>query len=261
MSTQSEQRQGQSLITTNGIDANETLEQTLLRHSCAQSDRLRRIEQKLDKLLRHDRRHIKWAMDDMATRMSADFAVRVMPNAIQFDHPHATLQWAAEQVPSHYDGMVLEFGVAEGTTLRIIADELGFVYGFDSFDGLPEAWRSNYPKGTFACEPPEVDGAEIIVGLFQESLPSFLAKHADKVAFLHIDSDLYSSAAYVLDALTDRMQVGTIIVFDEFFNYPGWEQGEAQAFGEWTDRTKVKVEPLAYTYNHEQVVWRVTELP
>jgi len=56
--------------------------------------------------------------------------------------------------------MCLEFGVATGATLRKIATSFPSrsVYGFDSFEGLPEDWRGDgvtwNPKGTYACDPP-----------------------------------------------------------------------------------------------------------
>jgi hypothetical protein len=50
---------------------------------------------------------------------------------------------------------------------------------------------------------------------------------------LHIDTDLYTPpAGFILTACKPRM-LRTIIVFDEFFNYPGWEDHEYKAFTEF----------------------------
>jgi predicted O-methyltransferase YrrM len=39
------------------------------------------------------------------------------------------------------------------------------VFGFDSFQGLPEDWRSNMPVGTFKTgHLPDVPGAELVIG-------------------------------------------------------------------------------------------------
>lgn len=48
------------------------------------------------------------------------------------------------------DGLYLEFGVFQGTTINYIAQqkENETIYGFDSFEGLPEDW-GNIKKGTF----------------------------------------------------------------------------------------------------------------
>ncbi len=40
-------------------------------------------------------------------------------------------------------GIALEFGVAGGATLNLIAQRMPVV-GFDSFEGLPEAWRPRF---------------------------------------------------------------------------------------------------------------------
>jgi hypothetical protein len=137
------------------------------------------------------------------------------------------------------DGLWLEFGVASGSTISHIAKlHAGPVYGFDSFEGLPENWRTGYDKGTFSGDLPMVpDNVELIKGWFSATLPSFLASHPGKVAFLHIDCDLYSSTNTILDLLEPRLGTGSVIVFDEYWNYPGWRQHEYKAFAEFVERT------------------------
>ena len=61
-----------------------------------------------------------------------------------------TLRYALGEIKG--PGIALEFGVASGNTLRTIAARGGReVYGFDSFDGLPEAWLNGMPAGAFAA--------------------------------------------------------------------------------------------------------------
>ena len=67
----------------------------------------------------------------------------------------------------------------------------------------------------------------------------FLDQHDGPVAFVHIDSDLYSSAKTILDNLAPRIEPGTIIVFNEYFNYPNWKQHEYRAFQEFCDTNRV----------------------
>lgn len=44
----------------------------------------------------------------------------------------------------------LEFGVASGKTINYISKfTKDKVYGFDSFEGLPEKWRDGFDKGAF----------------------------------------------------------------------------------------------------------------
>ncbi|SNT27919.1 Macrocin-O-methyltransferase (TylF) [Rhodococcoides kyotonense] len=212
------------------------------------------------------RRDIPYASDVEAAAQSAEFAEEMMPKAPTFLRPHATLRFALGEVS--VPGMALEFGVASGTTLEIIAEELAsdkeisIVAGFDVFSGLPETWRTGFPKGLFEQEgEPVVAGAEIVPGLFEESLPGFLKSHTEDIAFLHLDADLYSSTVTVLDLVADRLAVGTVIVFDEYFNFPGWRNHEYRAWTEFVGRTGTEFDYLGYTADNEQVVVRIRKAP
>ncbi|MFC9786937.1 class I SAM-dependent methyltransferase [Rhodococcus sp. NPDC127528] len=219
------------------------------------------VGERLAELEERERRDITHALDVRAAADTAAFVLDRMPTAeVRWD-PHETLRYALDLVRG--DGLALEFGVASGTTLTIVAEMLRpaghDVFGFDVFTGLPEAWRTGFPAGEFARESvPAVPGAQIVEGLFEDTLPGFLASHPGPIAFAHLDADLYSSTATVLGLIGNRLRPGTVLVFDEFFNYPGWQQHEYRAWTEFVDRTGVRFEYLAYTGNHEQVVVRVT---
>jgi hypothetical protein len=68
-----------------------------------------------------------------------------------------------------------------------------------------------------------------------------------------VDCDLYSSTKTIFRLFRDRIRPGTVIVFDEFFNYPGWQRGEYKAFSELLAETGWKHEWLGYCCYHEQV--------
>ncbi len=208
------------------------------------------------------RRDISYAGAAQAARESAEFARGHLAGARRFGHPHATLEYALSLAPR--GGMALEFGVYTGTTLTIIATarQGGRVYGFDSFKGLPEHWRAGFAAGTFATETvPEVPGAELVAGWFDEVLPGFMETHPGPVDFLHIDADLYSSAATVLNLVGPRLRPGSVVVFDEFFNYPGWQEHEYWAWTEYVERTGIAFRYEAFTVDNEQVVVTLTSLP
>lgn len=220
------------------------------------------IGQRLHDLEQRTRRDITHALDIRATDESARFVLEPMPTAPAFRHPHDTLRHGLEQVK--VDGLALEFGVASGTTLRIISESLQptghDVWGFDVWTGLPEAWRTGFPAGEFAQQSvPTVSGARLVSGLFDDTLPGFLTDHPGPVAFAHLDADLYSSTRTVLDLVGDRLVPGSVLVFDEYFNYPGWQNHEHRAWTEFVARTGVRFEYLAYTADHEQVVVRISE--
>ena len=109
------------------------------------------------------------------------------------------------------------------------------VYGFDSFEGLPEEWY-HLVRRVISTDGnlPKVNDNNSFKGIFDSSLPDFkntdYYQSKDSIAFLHIDCDLYSSTLTVLNELKDKIKPGTIILFDEYFNYTGWQHHEYKAF-------------------------------
>lgn len=205
------------------------------------------------------RRDLFAAGERTAAASSARFVNEAMAETLGFPHPDDTLQHALSLAPA--GGLALEFGVWSGRTLKSIstAREGRDVFGFDSFEGLPTTWRAGFPAGTFGdTELPDVPGAELIVGWFDDTLPDFMAAHPGPVSFLHVDADLYSSAVTVLEHVGPRLQTGSVVIFDEYFNYPGWEQHEHRAWQEYVERSGTGFRYEAYTMNNEQVVVVVT---
>jgi predicted O-methyltransferase YrrM len=154
------------------------------------------------------------------------------------------------------DRLICEFGVFMGVSINHLARLTDKpLFGFDSFEGLPERWGDSCKKGSFAVPslPKVRSNVTLIKGWFDQSLPGFLKDHPGPVGFLHVDSDLYSSAKIIFELLESRLQPGTVIVFDEYFNYPGWEEGEYKAFMEYLAKTGLTFEFIGYHRNEEQV--------
>ncbi|CNH10399.1 Uncharacterised protein [Mycobacterium tuberculosis] len=61
----------------------------------------------------------------------------------------------------------------------------------------------------------------------------------------------------IFDQLADNIVSGTVIVFDEFYNYPGAEEHEFRAFQEFLERTGKEAVYLAYNQFFEQAVARI----
>ena len=221
-----------------------------------------RHEEVLDAMRRWERRQrrdVMTAMEARAAASSAELVQREMPDVALHVHPHDTLRHAV--AAATVAGMALEFGVASGTTLGLIAEgyDRGPVFGFDSFEGLPEPWRLGFDTGAFAQQQiPDVEGAELVVGLFDETLPGFLDAHPGPVGFLHLDADLYSSTATVLEQVGPRLVPGSVVLFDEYFNYPGWQEHEHRAWREHVERTGLEWTYLGLTMDDEQVSVLVT---
>ena len=159
----------------------------------------------------------------------------------------------------------MEFGVFSGRSINLIADSIGIgtkVYGFDSFEGLPEDWRGNFKKGTFSVPKlPEVrQNVELIKGWFDETLPRFTSERltGKKTNFLHVDCDLYSSTKTIFDTLIEHIADDCVIVFDEYFNYPGWQDHEVKAFKEFTEKSGHSYEYIGCVPTHQQLAIRLT---
>ncbi|MDD2467290.1 MAG: class I SAM-dependent methyltransferase [Desulfobulbus sp.] len=195
-----------------------------------------------------------------ATWSSAQYYCIFMTRAKTFSDKKDFLIHATKQC--NIDGLHLEFGVANGHTIRIISSAIKEkIYGFDCFDGLPEDWRSGFEKGQFAQPIPSVpENAELVIGLFNETLPDFIQRHKEPVAFLHIDCDLYSSTKTIFDHLGDRIIPGTIIVFDEYLNYPGWQLHEYKAFQEFAKERKLEYSYLSIVPMHQQACVRIDKV-
>ncbi|MFD5828208.1 class I SAM-dependent methyltransferase [Lentzea sp. NPDC060358] len=224
-----------------------------------QGDRLAELTANFE---HRERRDLLFAAERDAAADSAGFALENMRTAPNFPDPHATLHHALSLLDT--DGMVLEFGVYTGTTLKIIANAAGGreVYGFDSFTGLPEDWRTGFEAGAFGVEQlPDVPGAELIAGWFDDTLPGFAAEHTGPVAFLHVDCDLYSSTKTVLEHVGSRLRTGSVVLFDEYFNYQGWRDHEHKAWTEFVTETGIEFDYAGYSSDHEQVIVKITRVP
>src|ERR1700752_3846686 len=96
----------------------------------------------------------------------------------------STIEFACE-IANRDMKHVLEFGVFEGKTIRKIRSAFPLetkVFGFDSFDGLPEAWPgTKCPKGAFSTYGaiPPVDDVKFFVGWFVDTMPQYLMEAQD----------------------------------------------------------------------------------
>ncbi len=146
-------------------------------------------------------------------------------------------------------GLVLEFGVRRGLSIRHIAAGAGQpVHGFDSFEGLPSAWGSE-PEGVYSTDGalPEVpENVTLHKGLFKETLQPFLEKHPGDIRFCNIDCDIYGSTVTVLDAIAPRIRPGSVLVFDEYLINPTWREDEHLAFQQVVKKYRWKYRYLAF---------------
>ncbi len=206
---------------------------------------------------------LRGLMRRTARLQSAAFAIEHLPETPCFNNRFEMLQHIFCSEGLNDTGLLLEFGVYTGSSINLISEHRPTrpVYGFVSFEGLPEN-RTVDPKGMYSLggELPAVrSNVHLIKGWFDETLPPFIGEHPEACSFIHIDCDRYSSTKTVLDLLSDRIVPGTVIVFDAFFRYPGWQQHEYRAFMEFTELYRVRFRYIGYCRNGPQLAVRILE--
>lgn len=170
----------------------------------------------------------------------------------------ANLKQAFNMKPTQ--GYVMEFGVGGGRSLRILRSLTAQqIHGFDSFAGLPEEWVMAddfvIEEGDFKYEKPtDIENIVFHEGWFKDTIPEWKNTYKAKISFIHIDSDLYSSAVTILTELNRQIVPGTILVFDDMYGterYQNWENGEYKAFNEWKQEFGREAQELNRTEDGE----------
>ncbi|ANH78852.1 TylF/MycF/NovP-related O-methyltransferase [Candidatus Chlamydia sanziniae] len=197
------------------------------------------------------------------------FVKQYLSNAVPLLSDVEVLRYGSDSV--ELKGLYIDLGVCTGRSANFLAalNPHQTIFGFDSFEGLPEPWvrkDKTFIAGTFAFGnpnllPPVLHNVKLIKGWFKDTLINFAqtVDPKEKVAFLHIDCELYSSSVTAFEAFGSRICPGTIIVFDEFYNFPGYESHEFKAFQEFLNKTGLGAQYLAYNANHEQVAIKIIE--
>jgi len=160
------------------------------------------------------------------------------------------------------DGPVLylEFGVYEGDSLRFWSRNLTHpdsrLFGFDSFEGLPESWHEDSPRGRFdrGGAVPRIDDSRVqfVKGWFDYSLSVFEMPEHERLV-VSLDADLYSSTKCVLDWLTPQLRPGDILYFDEFFD----RHHELRALDEFLASSRITLKLVGATRSLTEVAFEV----
>lgn len=195
-----------------------------------------------------------------AKREAVDYIINHMQSALVRADRLELLSFAYARAPA--EGLILEFGVEKGASLRHLAGlTQRTVHGFDSFEGLPGDWHgTKEAKGAFSQKgrlPKVPANARLHVGWFDATLPELLAQDASPCALIHVDCDIYASTASIFTSLAGRIQPGTVIVFDEYFNYPGWRQHEYKAFQEFIAASGLSYDYLGFSAEKGHVAVRI----
>ncbi len=146
-------------------------------------------------------------------------------------------------------GLVLEFGVHQGLSMRLFSklllesNDSRTIFGFDNFIGLTEDWTG---MGSFGGHDtrakffnlkgqPKFESVNVkyIIGDIEETLAPFLASTEEStISFIHIDTDTYTPANVILTNCKRLLRSGSIILFDQLLGYPGYHHHEFAALQE-----------------------------
>jgi O-methyltransferase len=160
------------------------------------------------------------------------------------------------QINRPLNGYYFEFGCHSGQTMRLAWRHSRHLFSwdfvaFDSFEGLPDVEGIDvieiFQKGKLTTSEDAFihlmtsagmprDHLLTVKGFYEKSLTQDLTKalQPKKAVVIYIDCDLYASTVPVLEFVKDFLQVGTIIVFDDWFCYHGRpDRGEQRAFAEF----------------------------
>ena len=169
---------------------------------------------------------------------------------LRFAHRAEVFNAVAEKVRDERV-LYLEFGVYQGTSMRwwsqALKNPASHLHGFDSFEGLPEAFDDaggKYARGWFSTggQIPQIDDPRVkfYKGWFEQTLPGYAFPDHD-VLVINIDADLYASTLFVLKTLRPHFKKGTYLYMDDMSR----PDHEPRAMQEFIEETGLKFRPLA----------------
>lgn len=169
-----------------------------------------------------------------------------------------------QEGPAHDSliGDYVEFGVYQGASFAHVCNtaseyipEMRF-FAFDSFEGLPELRGvdvgGEFYQGQFGCSRDQfeknlvkagvnLDRVIISQGWFDKTLTKeFCDKEIlSTVSLAFIDCDLYESCVPVLEFLTPLLRQGSILLFDDWYNFRAApDRGVQRATLEWLQQNE-----------------------
>lgn len=172
-------------------------------------------------------------------------------------------------------GDFVEFGVYRGRSLvetirmanKRLKEKHSF-YGFDSFEGMPstkkpltERLREDWAMGTFADTSlkfvqDRLDNARVkailVKGVF-DKLPLLKEFGVNKIRFAHLDADIYEGYRDALKHILPHIQIGTIIMFDEFLapshpDHQSVRDHAMRAIREWEEKEKINLHLIRFEW-------------
>jgi Methyltransferase domain len=204
--------------------------------------------------------NIRLASQMRAATTSAEWLHKNADRTPTYARRNQMLEASFPSIPA--EGDLAEFGVFTGAITRFVRPRFADrrYHAFDSWRGVPEAMGLAVNKfgfdlgGVVPKLPPDTT---IHAGWFHETIPKWREQFDAPIAFAYIDCDLYESVCTVLEGLTDRILPGTILAFDDWYNFPNWEEHSLKASREWMERHGIRMEPVGVTTVEHAVAFRI----
>ena len=180
-----------------------------------------------------------------AIQSSYNYFKKYFVSSVLFSNVEGIRDYCINQVLRNLkkEDLILEFGVYKGESINFFSEIVlkhglkNSIYGFDSFQGLSDDWKGNidHPKKSLNLNnklPKVRSNINLIQGKVEKTIDKFLDNTNGNIIFVHFDLDLYSPTKYVLEKIKSRLSKECVMLFDQMYGYPGWEQHEFKAFNE-----------------------------
>ena len=127
---------------------------------------------------------------------------------------------------SRIDGEVWECGVYRGGTAMLLAKRLSatsrYLRLFDTFEGMPETdpTRDLHKSGDFSNTSVEAVRSRVqgdFIHFHKGVIPAtFSGLESARIAFAHVDVDIYSAVMACCEFIFPRLSVGGFMIFDDY---------------------------------------------
>ena len=229
----------------------------------------------LPKFLRQQLRSFRWCSRWLKWKMFPDKGYpnpSILVNEKEL-RPHIknAFKYLRDKYEPDTIGDILEFGVCHGTSIILMYKTLAEtdlnhirLFGFDSFEGLPDDTEGEWEEGLYSADYQRVkdhikssgvDCSRVILikGFYENSLNDEVLKQYNlkKASLIMIDCDLYSSSKEALNFCVPLILDETIIIFDDWNPHAQENKGEKRAFDEFlAENPFLKADCIGeYNYN------------
>ena len=142
------------------------------------------------------------------------------------------------------------------------------VWGFDSFEGMPELSEKDSGDGQkwvgYICSGERGEqqvyntlkqlgvnqnNFHLVKGWFEDTLVDRL-NNIGEISILRLDNDWYESTKFCLETLYSKVISGGVIIIDDYYSFAGCRK----AVDEFRESNKISAE-LQETEKHSEVFW------